>query len=1464
MVRRLVHVLILVLTLMVGATAMAVIVSQTAWFKDWLRGYVERQAAQYINGQLSIQRLGGNIFFGVELENIAVSMDGSEVVAVKDIGVDFNVFQLIARGISVDSIRVNQPIVYLRREGEAWSISRLVRRERSEADRQGPGRPITIEDIGVTDGSVVVEGPIGTSGIVVPARFDKVDARLSFRYEPVRYSIDFDSASFRASDPSIALNAFSGGVSVHDDSLFMDNLVVRTAESALTLKGSVEHYLTTPVFKVEIASDTLSVPEWAGLIPALEGIALQPAFDLKTDGPLDRLGVQVNVRSDAGQLSGNLTTDLLTPGQSVTGTLSVHNLDLAPVFGRPEYRTDISGEATVDAQAASFRDIGSLRGHLDLNAPKIEAGGYAAEGVMAKADFNGRDIAVDGQARAYGAAATTAGRVRLPATFGSGGRVEFDLRGQARGVDLRRLPGEANVPRAATNITAEYHVAGSAPVGDGPLNVRADARFLPSTIAGATIASGGTARLSVQGDRLGYAVDADVAGLDLQRIGQEFDLPALARDRYASSLNGHIAATGEGTAPRTMTLQVRGALTESSVVGGRIPQMAFDATLAGGVANVRARGSFAEVDPAVVSGKPAMKGSVGGSLDVDVTVADVSRGVTPDGLRASGVISLDASTLGGLEITRATVDGDYENAVGVIRTLDVEGRDLDLHANGTLALNDTGQSSLTVHADSSSLEEIGRILEQPLGGIASLDATVTGNRRELLAAGTLTGGGLTYGETSALSLTSDFNAAIPDLDPARVSVKATTEGTFVSIAGQEINELTATTEYSGNQLTFDAAARQPQRSLDLSGRAVIHADHQEIHLQGLALQSQGVAWTTAPGAEPAIQYAPDSISVRDLRLVSADQQIAADGSFGRPGDALKVTLNNIDLATVDALMLQPPRFSGRLTATGTVTGSRSVPAVDAEFAVTQGGFRDFRYDSLGGTVAYTGKGMTLDARMDQGPATWLTATGYVPVSLFKATTPAADGAPVGGAAPIAAEDRVDLRVDSSPIDLAIVHGVTTELTNVSGTVEAHVHVTGSGADPHPTGSVVFTEGAFTVERTGVSYAHLRGEVELQGDRIHIDNLSVLDAQDSFVSLSGDLGMDQRQVGGVQMYVTARDFQVIDNDLASVRMNSDLEITGELRAPRIDGDLSVNTGRINMEEIVAITGDSAYSTLPTEYLSAPPAADATASGPVPILDALRMNVRVSVPDDLIVTAASIDTPGSPFGGGAFTITLGGDLQVTREPGAGPRILGSVNTIRGFYEFQGRRFTILRDGTIRFQGLEEIDPVLDIRAQQVIRAVTANVNVRGTLRQPEIVLTSTPPLEQADILALIVFNRPANELGAGQQISLAQRVQNLAVGTATGALQRSIGDALNIDEFTINMAPETGGGAQLAFGEQVGQNLYVKVQQGIGAQGQTNFILEYELTDWLRLHTNVLQGSTTQTQLFQRMQGSGIDLLFFFSY
>jgi translocation and assembly module TamB len=561
-------------------------------------------------------------------------------------------------------------------------------------------------------------------------------------------------------------------------------------------------------------------------------------------------------------------------------------------------------------------------------------------------------------------------------------------------------------------------------------------------------------------------------------------------------------------------------------------------------------------------------------------------------------------------------------------------------------------------------------------------------------------------------------------------------------------------------------------------------------------------------------------------------------------------MKNVDLAGVDALLLRPPQLSGRLNASAEVTGTREAPKVDGSFEVAQGGFRQFKYDSLTGTVAYAERGVTLDARLQENPTQWITAKGYLPTALFSSN------------APDAASARIDFAVDSSPINLGVVQGFTTALTEVTGSFEAHVKIGGTAADPQASGAITLSDGAVTVAPTGVRYTNIDGAIEVRPDRIHIDAITLLDNHFNPLSLSGDLGIGRRRLESFELYVNANDFKVVDNELGNVRIQSALEIGGTLAAPQVGGYLGVTTGDVNLDRIIALAGPSPYPTEEIKYQTAvDETAEPAAQGP---MGALSVDVQLTVPDDLVVKASSLQAPGAPMSLGALNVTLGGDLRAQKAPGGRLRLVGVVNTVRGNYDFQGRRFEILRDGTVRFVGLEELNPVLDLRTRRMIQGVEARVNVRGTLRQPEIQLASTPPLDEADILSLIVFNQPVNELGEGQQISLAQRAQSIAAGAVADQLAQSIGRALEIDTFELQVAPETGDAAQLTIGQQVGQNLYVKVQQGIGEQGTTNFILEYQLTDWLRMQSNVVEGSSANPSLFRRAQSTGADLIFFFSY
>jgi hypothetical protein len=1455
--RRLVHALVIVLTLVIGAAAAAVIVSQTAWFKHWLRGYIVAQANQYLNGTLSIERLGGNLFFGFELENIALSLDGSQVVAVKNLGVDYNLFQMVARGLSIDSVRLDKPVIYLRREGDTWSLSRLVKKQEQEEERAA-ATPVSIDAIRISDGSIVVDGLVGTSGIEVPKRFDHLDAKAAFKYAPVSYSIEIMHLSFRGSEPEFALNALSGVISIRNDAVYFDKLSLRTAETSLSIDGAVQHYLAAPSFNMQISSDKVSLPEIARLVPALSGVRLQPTLQLKLEGPLDRLGVEMKTESSAGGLHAKVTADVQSPGQSVTGTLSVRHVDLAPLLADSAQTSDITADARIDVHGEALSNVNALRGTLALSSPRIVAAGYTAGPIEADAVIEGRRVALDAHATAYGAAASAAGQVTLPdMTKKDRDPIAFDVRGRASQVDLRNLPRDLKLPTADTNITADYHLAGSAL----PTNLRGDLHFLPSSVAGAEIAAGSTAGFTLSGKAIGYSADATVSNVDLQRIGEAFDVPALADERYKSVINAHVTADGRGTTPRDLDVTASGTVTDTALLGGQIPRLDFIATLAGDTAHVKANGMIAGFDPAVATGKAELKGTLGGHLDVDATIAGVSTGVTADSLQARANVTLDPSTIGGLEITRASIDGDYRDSTGEIRALEVVGRDLNVRASGTLALNDAGQSSLELHADSSSLAGIGKLVNQPLAGIAKVDATLTGNRRELQATGNLTASAVKYGDSGALSLSTDYTAKVPELNVADASVTATSHATFITVAGQNINEMDATTTYNQKQVDFEATVRQPARSATAAGSVALHPDHQEIHLRALAMTSQGVQWQTAPDSEAAIRYATDGIEVNNLKLVSGDQAVAADGAFGRPGDALQVTLNNIDVATIDALMLRAPQLSGRLNASGTIDGTKDAPRLKAGFKVEQGGFRQVMYDSFVGTVDYAGKGVTVDSRLQQNPTTWLTAKGYLPVALFKGAT--ADSAPTPAGVSDAREDRIDFHVDSSPIDLGLVQGFTTAVTDVKGTLQAKLDVTGAADDPRPGGVITVQDGAFVVAATNVPYSNLNGLIELQADKVRIGAISLLDNRHNALNISGDLGIREREIGGVQIYLSADDFKVVDNKMGNVRLYSALQISGELRAPRIDGNLGITTGQISLDAILARLGDSAYATQQTEFVTGTPVTEAVAPASSP-MDPLQMDVHFTVPNDLVVKANDLKAPGAPIGLGALTLTLGGDLFASKSPYDQVRLLGTVKTVRGTYDFQGRRFTILRDGTVKFDGGDEFNPLLDIRTERIIQAVTARVDVRGTLTQPEIVLSSTPPLEQGDVLALIVFNQPLNSLGEGQQISLAQRAQEMAAGAAAGALAQSIGNALNLDTFQINVAPENGGGPSLTLGQQVGQNLYVKVEQGIGDQSQTNFVVEYEISKWLRLQTNVLQGSGGQQNLFQRAKGSGVDLLFFFSY
>src|SRR5258707_9763252 len=107
--RRTLRMVALVGTLLVGIIALALIASQTPWFRGWLRGFVERQAKQYVNGTVTIGSLGGNLFYGIELGDISVDVNGEHILTLKPVQVEYSLAQLLSKGVTIQQIIVEPP-----------------------------------------------------------------------------------------------------------------------------------------------------------------------------------------------------------------------------------------------------------------------------------------------------------------------------------------------------------------------------------------------------------------------------------------------------------------------------------------------------------------------------------------------------------------------------------------------------------------------------------------------------------------------------------------------------------------------------------------------------------------------------------------------------------------------------------------------------------------------------------------------------------------------------------------------------------------------------------------------------------------------------------------------------------------------------------------------------------------------------------------------------------------------------------------------------------------------------------------------------------------------------------------------------------------------------------------------------------------------------------------------------------
>ncbi|MBI5625418.1 MAG: translocation/assembly module TamB domain-containing protein [Elusimicrobia bacterium] len=199
-------------------------------------------------------------------------------------------------------------------------------------------------------------------------------------------------------------------------------------------------------------------------------------------------------------------------------------------------------------------------------------------------------------------------------------------------------------------------------------------------------------------------------------------------------------------------------------------------------------------------------------------------------------------------------------------------------------------------------------------------------------------------------------------------------------------------------------------------------------------------------------------------------------------------------------------------------------------------------------------------------------------------------------------------------------------------------------------------------------------------------------------------------------------------------------------------------------------------------------------------------------------------------GALSVEVRGELVLKRERHEPLRILGEAEAVRGNASFLGRAFQV-EEGRLSFAGEVPLDPGLEAAALHVDERTRTKVRLRlsGTARKPRLALSSEPPMEERDIVSLLVAGRPFEKAEPGKRTeddAARSAAEQLLASYAARGVRETILSPLELDVFQVRL--KGGRAAELRVGRYLTKDLFMIYEQTTGSSAQTRLKAEYAIS------------------------------------
>jgi translocation and assembly module TamB len=323
--------------------------TQTSFFRSWLKDLVVSRVNRHLNGQLSIKNIDGNLFTSVQVTDILVTTLHDTVLFVPRLKIDLSPSRLLHMELKVDSITIESPYAKLIQAPDStWNIARLVRTDsltQPTVTKKG-GKShfrIVLDDFILRGGSVALV----VLDTTLPKAVTQIGMRFTAQYGDSAQQLELKGLSFSLDKPQFRLEQLSLNATRSGNKITLGNLVLKTARNQVGGQGT---YVAadSAVSSGHLKSRPFDFSELRVFMPALY-LSGNPSFEIETQLERDSLTVKLGVLESPQRIDLGLHVANVSKALNVTTHNQVrYYLDVALTnFSLAHWL----GDTTLDYQA---------------------------------------------------------------------------------------------------------------------------------------------------------------------------------------------------------------------------------------------------------------------------------------------------------------------------------------------------------------------------------------------------------------------------------------------------------------------------------------------------------------------------------------------------------------------------------------------------------------------------------------------------------------------------------------------------------------------------------------------------------------------------------------------------------------------------------------------------------------------------------------------------------------------------------------------------------------------------------------------------------------------------------------------------------------------------------------------------------------------------------------------------------